>query len=109
MDFPYATLPYQFYGCEDPPPVERRTGNIHVARVMRRRIFGLPRQRLDKLSLNWDFKLFGFRPTVYFVHSGGRLNYSIAVASHGRSALVRLYVHFTVVYESGPERLISAW
>ena len=32
------------------PPVQRHTGNIHVARVMIRWIFGLTRQRLDKLS-----------------------------------------------------------
>ena len=36
-----------------PPPVEGRTENIHVARVMSRPIFGLPRQRLDKLNLNY--------------------------------------------------------
>ena len=56
MDFPYATLPYQFYGCENPPPpVEQRTGNIQVARIMSRRIFGLPRQRLDKLTSSVTF------------------------------------------------------
>ena len=50
VDFPYATLPYQFYGCEDPSPVKRRTGHIHVARVMSRRIFGLARQLLERLN-----------------------------------------------------------
>ena len=42
-----------------PPPVERRTRNVHVARVMRCRIFGLPRQRLGKLTLRFFTFIWG--------------------------------------------------
>ena len=48
--------PINSTGVRTPPPLVRRTGNMHVARVMNmsRRIFSLPttdpRQQLDKLT-----------------------------------------------------------
>ena len=47
--FPVRHLPYQFYGCEDPPP--RRTAYGKYTR----RIFGLPRQWPDKPTLQVCF------------------------------------------------------